>query len=153
MQWSGLLRVKFEPPRRKDAMRLIGMHEPNQKTDHLASQVVDAALEVYRNLGAGFLESVYEKALCHELMLRGIRFENQKPIHLSYKDVAVGEAILDLLVDEKLVVELKAVDTLHPIHHAQVLNYLKATKLELGLLMNFNVKLLRDGIKRIVLTQ
>ena len=128
------------------------MREPAVATDRLATAVVDAAMEVHRTLGAGFLESVYEKALEVEFLSRKIPFVRQKQIELKYKETSVGEARLDFLVGDTLIVELKAVESLHPIHHAQVLNYLKATKLELGLLINFNVTLLKDGIKRIVLT-
>lgn len=109
-------------------------------------------MEVHRTLGAGFLESVYEKALAIELNLRGIPFEQQAPVSLNYKGRPVGKAKLDLLVGNRLVVELKAVEDFHPVHQAQVINYLKASGLELGLLINFNVPLLKDGIKRIVLT-
>ena len=129
------------------------MREPDASVDRLAASVVDAALEVHRILGAGFLESTYEQALVIELGMRKIPLEQQKPISLEYKGVGVGETRLDLLVRRCLVVELKAVDALHPIHQAQVINYLKATGCELGLLINFNVSLLRDGIKRTVLTQ
>ncbi len=110
-------------------------------------------MEVHTILGAGFLESTYEQALAVELTLRGIPFNRQWPVALSYKDHPVGEARLDFLVGGKLIVELKAVDSIHPIHNAQVLNYLKATGLTLGLLINFNVEHLKDSIKRIVLTQ
>ncbi len=127
-------------------------NEPNANLDKLANQVIGAAIEVHRILGAGFLESVYEQALAIELTERGIPFERQKPVELKYKNQVVGDARLDILVDQQLVVELKAVDALHPIHHAQVINYLKATGFQLGLLMNFNVNQLKSGIKRIVLT-
>ena len=129
------------------------MGEPSAEVDRLAGLVVDAALEVHRVLGPGFLESTYEAALAIEFGLRGIAFEQQKPIRLNYKGRPVGEARLDLLVDGLLIVELKAVDSLQPIHQAQVINYLKATGCELGLLINFNVTLLKDGLKRVVLTQ
>ena len=109
-------------------------------------------MEVHTVLGAGFLEAVYEQALAIELELRGIPFQRQCPIALTYKGLAVGEARLDFLVGDVLIVELKAVENIHPIHHAQVLNYLKATGHQLGLLMNFNVEHMRDGIKRIILT-
>jgi GxxExxY protein len=128
------------------------MIEPNPQLDELARAVNGAAIEVHRVLGAGFLESVYEQALAIEFGLRQIPFQRQHPIALKYKGQMVGEARLDFLVGDQLIVELKAVDTIHPIHHAQVLNYLKATGLQLGLLLNFNVELMRDGIKRIVLT-
>jgi len=98
------------------------------------------------------LESVYERALAIELKLRNVEFETQKPIQLQYKGYAVGEARLDFLVGGLLIVELKAVEDLRSVYHAQVINYLKASQLQLGLLINFNVPLLKDGIKRIVLT-
>jgi GxxExxY protein len=126
--------------------------EPSQSIDELARAVIGAAMEVHTVLGAGFLEAVYEQALAIELELRGIPFQRQFPIALTYKGQAVGEARLDFLVGGVLVVELKAVESIHPIHHAQVLNYLKATGHQLGLLMNFNVEHMRDGIKRIILT-
>lgn len=128
------------------------MQEPSAELDRLASAVINAALEVHKILGAGFLESTYEQALAIEFRLRGTEFEEQKPISLEYKNCPVGQTRLDFLVRGMLVVELKAVDTLLPVHHAQVSNYLKATGCQLGLLINFNVPLLRDGLKRIVLT-
>ena len=129
------------------------MNEPPSKVDELARAVIGAAMEVHTVLGAGFLETVYEQALAIELELRKIPFERQHPISLRYKELPVGEARLDMLVGGELVVELKAVEQLHSIHHAQVLNYLKATQLQLGLLLNFNVEHMRDGgIKRIILT-
>jgi GxxExxY protein len=103
-------------------------------------------------LGAGFLESTYEQALAIELSLRGISFQRQRQIALQYKGEPVGDARLDFLVGGLLIVELKAVDSLHAVHHAQVINYLRATKLQLGLLINFNVEHLKGGIKRIVQT-
>ncbi|MEQ8848143.1 GxxExxY protein [Botrimarina sp.] len=127
--------------------------EPDEAADRVASAVLDAALEVHRVLGPGFLESTYESALAVELSLRQINIERQKPIALAYKGVSVGDARLDLLVEGLVVVELKAVDTLAPVHQAQVINYLRATKLQLGLLINFNVPLLKDGVKRIALTR
>jgi GxxExxY protein len=128
------------------------MAEPGPEIDALAHAVIGAAIEVHSVLGAGFLESTYEQALAIELGMRRIPFQRQWPISLSYKGQAVGEARLDFLVDDRLIVELKAVDMVHPIHHAQVINYLKATRLQLGLLINFNVEALRDGVKRVVLT-
>jgi GxxExxY protein len=128
------------------------MTEPAPHLDRLAREVIGAAIEVHMQLGAGFLESVYEQALAVELGLRGIAFQRQYPIALEYKGQLVGEARLDFLVGDQLIVELKAVESIHPIHHAQVINYLKATRLSLALLMNFNVEVMRNGIKRIVLT-
>ena len=118
--------------------------------DRLAYSVIGAALEVHRTLGPGFLESVYEHALAVEFRLRDIPFRRQVPVHVEYKGENVGEGRIDFLVDERLVVELKAADALHPIHSAQVISYLKATRQQLGLLINFNVALLRDGIRRII---
>jgi GxxExxY protein len=126
--------------------------EPDKKFDHFAAVVVDAALEVHRHLGPGFLESVYEEALAVELGLRRVAFERQVPIALTYKQVPIGQARLDLRVGGCLVVELKAAESLLPIHLAQVLSYLKATRQPLGLLINFNVGALRQGIKRVVRT-
>jgi GxxExxY protein len=128
------------------------MIEPGANVDELAREVIGAAIEVHMNLGAGFLESVYEQALAIGFGLRGIPFQRQHPIALVYKDQLVGEAKMDFLVGNELIVELKATESFHPIHHAQVINYLKATKLNLGLLLNFNVEVMRNGIKRIVLT-
>jgi GxxExxY protein len=126
------------------------LREPDFEIDQIARVVVDAALEVHRILGPGLLESVYEQALSVELGLRGIACARQLPIAVTYKNVAIGEARLDLLVANQLVVELKACEQLLPIHLAQVLSYLKASDRSLGLLINFNVCLLRQGIRRVI---
>jgi GxxExxY protein len=128
------------------------MREPSQRVDGLARQVIGAAIEVHRILGPGFLESVYEEALAIEFTLRGIPFERQKPIELIYKDKPVGDSRLDFLVGQMLVVELKAIEIVHPIHTAKVISYLKMTGLDLGIIINFHVEQLKDGIKRIVVT-
>ena len=120
--------------------------EPNA----LSHAVIGAAIEVHRTLGPGFLESVYEQALCVELELRHIPFDNQVEIGVGYKGRIIGEGRLDILVANALIVELKAVDALAPIHEAQLLSYLKATGHRLGLLMNFNVPILRNSIRRII---
>ncbi len=128
------------------------IQEPSRRFDELAHTVIGAAIEVHRTLGPGFLESVYEEALCVELDLRGIPYVRQKTVSVDYKGHPVGEGRLDILVDNCLIVELKAVETLLPIHTAQVLSYLKATRIKLGLLINFNVAVLKNGgIKRIAL--
>lgn len=116
----------------------------------LTEKVIGAAIEVHRILGPGYLESIYEEALVHELQLRNIPLERQKVININYKDKTIGEGRLDLLVDQCLIIELKAVNELADIHVAQVLSYLKTTGLQLGLLINFNTKYLRDGIKRVI---
>jgi GxxExxY protein len=127
--------------------------EPSAELDELSHRVIGAAIEVHRHLGPGFLESVYEEALCEELVLRDIPFARQVPIGVRYKGKQVGEARLDILVHDSVVLELKTVENIAPIHWAQVLSYLKATRLRLGLLINFNVSLLQRGIKRVIQTQ
>jgi GxxExxY protein len=126
--------------------------EPDAETDRLAQAVIGAAIEVHRALGPGFLESLYEQAMSVELGLRGISLQRQVPVAVNYKGHSIGESRLDLLVEGKLVVELKAVDQFAPIHTAQVMSYLKATGHMLGLLINFNVVRLKDGVKRVVLS-
>ena len=124
--------------------------EPPDQLDAQAHTTIGAASEVHRILGPGFLEQHYEEALCAELKLRGMCFERQKPIGVNYKGQTIGESRLDLLVAGELIVELKTVDVLAPIHTAQLISYLKMTGKQLGLLINFNVPVLKDGIKRIV---
>ena len=126
--------------------------EPERREDELAHAVIGAAIEVHRQLGPGFLESVYEEALCIELEHRQIPFERQKEISVLYKNHRIGQQRIHLLVGESLIVELKTIEALAEIHKAQVISYLKATHLVLGLLINFNVPILRDGIQRIVYT-
>jgi GxxExxY protein len=126
--------------------------EPDPLLDRLAYDVIGAAIEVHRTLGPGFLETVYEHALAHELEDRGIGFERQVPVGVVYKGKRVGDGRLDFLVDGRLVVEIKAVESLLPIHTAQVISYLRAINLQLGLLLNFNVALLPQGMKRVVRT-
>jgi GxxExxY protein len=117
----------------------------------ISSQIIGAAIEVHRHLGPGFLENSYEDALAIELALRGISFERQRPLALQYKGQGICGSVLDLLVAGEVVVELKAVEELHETHRAQVLSYLKAGAFPLGLLINFNVPALRNGIRRLVL--
>jgi GxxExxY protein len=126
--------------------------EPDAETDRLAQEVIGAAIEVHRALGPGFLESLYEQAMSIELGLRGISSQRQVPVAVDYKGHSIGESRLDMLVEGKLIVELKAVDQFAPIHTAQVMSYLKATGHRLGLLINFNVVRLKDGVKRVVLS-
>jgi GxxExxY protein len=126
------------------------MTQPTPHQEELAKQFIDAAIEVHRELGPGYDESLYENALAIELERRGIPFSRQKAIQVFYKGILVGEGRLDLLLDDKLVVELKAVDELNQKHLAQVISYLKATELPLGLLVNFHVDLLKKGLKRVV---
>ncbi|HET9494229.1 MAG TPA: GxxExxY protein [Chloroflexia bacterium] len=128
-----------------------GGDEPSDALNTLSNRVIGAALEVHRVLGPGFLESVYEEALARELELKGIPFASQQPVAVTYKGKQVGEGRIDLLVADSLVVELKAVESLLPVHTVQLHSYLKATGLKLGLLINFNVPLLRDGVRRVIL--
>lgn len=124
--------------------------EPDQRVDAIARSVIGAAIEVHRVLGPGFLEAVYEDALAVELAQCKLPFERQYPVVVVYRAVSVGHQRLDFLVDKQLVLEVKAVERLAPIHTAQVLSYLKATGLHLGLLVNFNTVRLQAGIKRLV---
>ncbi|HYB72888.1 MAG TPA: GxxExxY protein [Candidatus Sulfotelmatobacter sp.] len=124
--------------------------EPDGRVDEVARAVIGAAIEVHRCLGPGYLERVYEGALRVELRLRGIAFERQKAIPVVYKGQAIGQGRVDFLIEDDLILELKAVDTLLPIHTAQMISYLKALRRRLGLLINFNVPMLRRGIQRIV---
>jgi GxxExxY protein len=118
--------------------------------DEITYRVIGAAMEVHSVLGPGFLESIYAAALCHELQMRAVRFEAQKEILVPYKGLLIPGQRLDLLVEDRIVVELKTVDRFAEIHVAQVMSYLKATKLRLGLLLNFKTGALKDGIKRII---
>jgi GxxExxY protein len=122
-----------------------------QNLNLVTDQILGCAIEVHRTLGPGLLESVYEKALCFELQQRGLNFANQVSIPILYKGQNLGDHRLDLLVENQIIVELKAVDRLDPVFHAQILRYLRLTGKQLGLLINFNVPVLKDGIKRIML--
>jgi GxxExxY protein len=124
----------------------------NEEEDPLSRAVIGAAIEVHRTLGPGFLESVYEEALAIELQERGIPFVRQHPVAVSYKGRLVGEGRIDFLVDNRLILELKAIEALLPIHSAQLLSYLKTTRCPVGLLINFNVPVLIKGIKRLALS-
>jgi len=118
----------------------------------LSGQIIGAAIEVHRALGPGLLESAYQVCLAHELSLRGIPFEREKALPIEYKGVRLDCGYrLDFVVSGKVVVEIKAVDALHPVHEAQLLTYLKLTNCKVGLLINLNVRVLKDGVKRMVL--
>lgn len=121
------------------------------RVETVSKAVIGAAIEVHRVLGPGYLESVYEDALCVELELRGIPFRRQVIFSLEYKGHAVGEGRMDLLVDDCLIVELKAVELLGEIHRAQAISYLKATGHRLALVITFGLPRLADGIMRVAL--
>ena len=119
--------------------------------NEIGTVILDAAFEVHRALGPGLLESAYEHCLAFELIQRGVSVKTQVPIPLRYKEVKLDCGYrLDLLIEEKVIVEVKAIDAIHDVHLAQMLTYLKLTNCRLGYLLNFNVVLLKSGIKRIV---
>jgi GxxExxY protein len=122
---------------------------PGPELNRITGQIIGAAIEVHRQLGPGLLESVYENALAIEMTSRNIPFERQVVIVVSYKGHEIGEARLDFVVSKRVIVELKSVESLAAIHTAQLIGYLKITSYKLGLLINFNVRVLKDGIKRI----
>ena len=117
----------------------------------LSSKIIGAAIEVHKVLGPGLLESAYEKCLCHELHLRELTFDNQKPLPIVYKDKKLDCGYqMDLVVEDVIILELKSCEKIAPIHKAQLLTYLKLSGLKRGLLLNFNVPVMRDGIARMV---
>jgi len=121
-------------------------------TNKLSDVTIGAAIEVHRHLGPGLLESSYHACLCRELELRGIAHDSQVALPLQYKGIQLSKGyIIDLLVENSLVVEIKSVDKLLPIHSAQLITYMRLQEVSSGLLMNFNVHLLPRGIKRILL--
>lgn len=120
--------------------------------EELTEQIIGAAIEAHRALGPGLLESVYQACIAREFMLRNLLYEQEKPLPVEYKGLKLDCGYrLDFIVAGKVVVELKAVDSIHPVHEAQLLTYLRLTGCKVGLLINFNVNLLKNGIKRMVL--
>jgi len=118
----------------------------------LTEQIIGAAIEVHRHWGPGLYEEIYERSLCHELDLRGVRYQCQLSLPLVYKGFTVGDDLkLDLFVEGSVVVELKAVSDFLPVHEAQLITYMRLTKCRVGLLINFNVPVLKQGIRRLVL--
>jgi GxxExxY protein len=123
----------------------------NHGGTEITEAIIGAAIEVHRQLGPGMLESVYEAVLAYEVTQRGLEVERQKAVPLIYKELSFDEGYrLDLLVARQVIVELKCVEALLPIHEAQLLSYLKLTGLKVGLLINFKVPVLKQGIKRLV---
>jgi GxxExxY protein len=122
------------------------MHE-----NEIATLIIQIAIELHKKLGPGLLESVYENTLAYDLRENGLQVDQQAPIPLIYKEIKFDVCYrLDLLVNKKVIIEIKSIETLAPVHYAQLLTYLKLSDLKLGLLINFNVKLLKEGIHRIV---
>ncbi|PZR41400.1 MAG: GxxExxY protein [Azospira oryzae] len=118
--------------------------------NEISERVIGCAIQVHRELGPGLLESAYEACLYNELLQAGLLVEKQKPIPVVYKEVKMDCGYrLDLVVEDKVIIEVKSVEALHDIHVAQVLTYLKLSNCKLGLLINFNVTMLKDGIKRL----
>ena len=115
----------------------------------ITGEIVDASLKIHKTMGAGLYEKVYEDCLCHELEKRKLNYERQKAITAQYEDLVLPSAFkIDLLVENSVIIELKSIDKIHPIHECQILTYMRLSKVKLGLLINFNVPLIKDGIKR-----
>jgi GxxExxY protein len=130
-------------------------HEGTKSTKEnalgVSHAVIGAAIEVHRHLGPGLLESLYEEALCRELALRGLAAERQVALPVAYKGAQLGSSLrIDIVVEGLVIIEVKAVECLAPVHRFQLLTYLKLTRLPLGLLINFNVELLRHGVRRVL---
>jgi GxxExxY protein len=120
--------------------------------NELTEKIIGAAIAVHKELGPGLLESAYEACLVYELVQRSLKVESQKPLPVSYRGVQVDCGYrIDLLIEDQIILELKSVEKIEPIHEAQLLSYLKLSGYKTGLLINFNVKLLRNGIRRFVL--
>jgi len=132
---------------------LMGYGETTtEQIERIAHEIVDAAFKIHSKLGPGLLESAYSALMEYELMKRGLHVETEVPLPVVYEEVRLDLGYrLDMVVDRCVVVELKAVEKVHPVHDAQLLTYLKLTGLRLGILINFNTKLIKDGIKRVVL--
>lgn len=124
----------------------------SEKEEYLATQIVDIAIKIHKGLGPGLLESVYEKCFVYGLQERGISFQRQKEVPIIYKTLHIEDGLrLDLLVDDLVIIELKAQENYHPVWEAQLLSYLKLTSRRLGILINFHVPLMKNGIKRLIL--
>ena len=128
------------------------MSEVDPEMDRLTEAIIGAAIEVHRELGPGLTENLCEEALCHELDLRGIAYKRQVPVAVTYKAKRIGDNRIDLIVEDRVIVELKSCESLNNVHRAQLICYLRIKKLKVGLLINFNVAMLRDGVKRVVLS-
>ncbi|MGN6439503.1 MAG: GxxExxY protein [Agriterribacter sp.] len=124
----------------------------SSKEELIGKQLVNIAFTIHKTLGPGLLESVYEKCFCHELRKRNIKFVKQKLVEIIYDGIKIDEGLrIDILVDDEIVVELKAQENHHPVWEAQLLSYLKLTANRLGFIFNFHVPLMKDGIKRMIL--
>jgi len=128
----------------------VNSYDEKYPLKDITEKIISAAIEVHSTLGPGLLESVYEEALAYEFDLRKINYERQKQINLRYKGKAIGIHRIDFLIEDSVILELKAVESMNKIFEAQVLTYLNATDKKVGLLINFNVQRLKDGLKRLV---
>ncbi len=141
----------FPLPVRDRQGKSTHLHGSDMDISELSGKIIGAAIEVHKGLGPGLLESVYEECLCHELKLRGLSFERQKPLIVKYKDTILECGYrLDMVVENKIILELKSCEKIDPIHKAQLLTYLKLSGLHLGLILNFNVPVMKNGVVRIV---
>ena len=119
--------------------------------NELSKTIVDLCFKIHKNLGPGLFESVYEEVLCIELNRSNLKYSRQKPISISYEGIPLNIGfIADIIVEDKVIIEIKSVETIKSVHRKQLLTYLKLTNIKLGLLINFNTSLLKDGVKRIV---
>ena len=124
----------------------------SEREEYLATQIVDIAIKIHRELGPGLLESVYAKCFYYELVEREIQFIKQKEVPIIYQTLQIDDGLrLDLLIEDLIIIELKAQENYHPVWEAQLLSYLKLTNKRLGFLVNFHVPLMKDGIKRMIL--
>ena len=118
----------------------------------VTKKIIGSAIEVHKHLGPGLLESAYEECLAYELTLNGLFVKRQKPVAVVYKEIKLDCGYrIDILVNDEVIIEIKSVDALHPVHEAQVLTYMKFAEKKIGLLINFNVAVLKDGLKRYVM--
>ncbi len=122
-----------------------------EELNKITEKIIGSAIEVHRTLGPGLLESIYEKALCYEFTINNITYQNQIIVPIIYKETTLGTHIIDILVENEIIVEIKAVERMNPLYEAQLLSYLRLYDKKLGLLINFNVPYLREGIKRMIL--
>jgi GxxExxY protein len=139
-------------PKRRDGTAVArDSGEPWGQENAVTERVIGCAIEVHKVLGPGLLESIYEGALCVELSRRGLSYSRQAPVPVTYKGEPIADFRLDLVVEDRVVVEIKAVERLDPVFDAQLLSYLRLTGRHVGLLINFNSRLLKQGLKRLVL--
>jgi GxxExxY protein len=127
-------------------------HGDTEKSNALTYKIIGAAMEVHRTLGGpGLFESIYEAALCHELSLQGLKIQTQVPVEVRYKGVIIRDPlVLDILVEDQIIIEVKATEKENPIHEVQLLTYLRLTGLRLGLVINFGSRYIKEGIKRVI---